>query len=88
MKQEIPGSGIDSGANAGIAGAAAAMPRPQPVDDDHVLLYCRCGHPLHPVRLEKHRGMMLERYSCPQRRWWNHLLHPNAWVTPRDDVPD
>ena len=50
-------------------------------------LYCRCGTPMHPDHLEEHRGMELERYSCPNRRWWNAFWHPYSWMEPREGVP-
>ena len=45
---------------------------------------CRCGHPMHPDHVEKHRGQLMERYSCPRRRWWNAWRHRHAWMEPRD----
>jgi hypothetical protein len=45
---------------------------------------CRCGVPMHPDHLEKHRGQRAERYTCPRRRWWNFFLHPHGWMEPRD----
>lgn len=59
----------------------------EPHADHPHQLYCRCGTPMHPNHLEKHRGMMLERYSCPNRRWWNAFWHPYTWMEPRDHVP-
>jgi len=76
MAQEKPGTRQPS-----------RRPTPSPHPDAPHQLYCRCGHPLHPDHLEKHRGIMLERYSCPQRRWWNAFWHPHAWMEPREDVP-
>jgi hypothetical protein len=58
---------------------------PQPPHPHHTP-YCHCGTPLHPDHVEKHRGQLLERYSCPNRRWWNALWHPHAWMEPRDNV--
>jgi hypothetical protein len=49
--------------------------------------HCRCGTPLHPEHLEKHRGVMLERYDCPNHRWWNSMFHTQTWMEPRDGVP-
>lgn len=48
--------------------------------------HCRCGTPLHPDHVEKHGGKMLERYDCPNRRWWNSMFHTRAWMEPRDGV--
>lgn len=61
----------------------AANPRTGGAAD---MLYCRCGHPMHPDHLEHRHGMLLERYACPRRRWWNALWHPRAWLEPRDGV--
>jgi len=41
---------------------------------------------MHPDHVEKHRGLLLERYSCPRRAWWNFFLHPHSWMQPRDPV--
>jgi hypothetical protein len=69
-------------------GTITPVPRPQPTSADKLhLLYCGCGHPMHPEHLEKRRGVMLERYHCPQRRWWNAWHHPHAWMAPRENVP-
>ncbi|HET7459833.1 MAG TPA: hypothetical protein VFJ82_01245 [Longimicrobium sp.] len=62
--------------------AAAGSRHPAPA----TLPHCRCGTPLHPDHVEMHRGKLLERYSCPRRRWWNHLWHPHAWMEPREGV--
>ncbi|HEV7588839.1 MAG TPA: hypothetical protein VGO40_12055 [Longimicrobium sp.] len=73
-------------AEAQLGGAtSAAQPRPQPAD--HHLVYCGCTHPMHPEHVEKRRGVMMERYSCPKRRWWNAWHHPHTWMAPRDNVP-
>jgi hypothetical protein len=56
-------------------------------DDIPELLYCGCGHPMHPDHLEERRGVMLERYTCPRRRWWNAWHHPHAWMAPREGMP-
>jgi hypothetical protein len=56
------------------------------MNPDH-LIYCRCGRPMHPDHLEKRRGVMMERYSCPVERWWNTWMHPHAWMAPREGVP-
>jgi len=65
-------------------GTPAQRPPPREVKDNPLLVFCRCGHPMHPDHLEKRRGVMMERYSCPQRRWWNALHHPHAWMAPRE----
>lgn len=44
---------------------------------------CRCGHPMHPTRLETRRGIPMERFECPKHRWWNHFWHPVVWEAPR-----
>lgn len=67
-------------------GTSAKPQRAQPPHAPH-LLYCTCGTPMHPDHLEKHRGLMLERYGCPNRRWWNAMWHPHAWMEPRGGVP-
>ncbi|HKP76173.1 MAG TPA: hypothetical protein VJT67_11565 [Longimicrobiaceae bacterium] len=89
MANETPGNtdprmpGTDPG-TVTAAGAAKAASRPVDVHDRHPhQLYCRCGHPLHPDHIEMHRGMKLERYSCPKLRWWNGHWHPHAWMEPR-----
>jgi hypothetical protein len=90
MANDTPGTddqrtvpGTDPGT---ITAAGAAKAREIREPHSHQL-YCHCGHPLHPDHIEQHRGMTLERYSCPQRRWWNHLWHPHAWMEPREGVP-
>ncbi|HEX5868998.1 MAG TPA: hypothetical protein VFY65_01210 [Longimicrobium sp.] len=50
--------------------------------DDHWPV-CRCSHPMHPHRVELRRGVKLERFSCPKRRWWNMWRHPHVWQPPR-----
>ena len=87
MNQDSPGH--QAGGTTADAGGVVAGPlklRPQTVEDIHDLLYCGCGHPMHPDHVEKRRGIMLERYSCPQRRWWNAWHHPHAWAVPRERV--
>jgi len=66
---------------------SAATARAPHAPHPHHTPYCRCGSPQHPDHVEKHRGRLLERYSCPNRRWWNALLHPHAWMEPRDPTP-
>jgi hypothetical protein len=39
---------------------------------------------MHPDNLEEKNGIKLERYSCPQRRWWNAWHHPRAWMAARE----
>ena len=89
MNQESPGSQLGTGPI--VTGPINPGPIPPILHpestDKHLLVYCGCGHPMHPDHLEKRRGVMLERYSCPRRRWWNHLAHPHAWMEPRDGVP-
>ncbi|MFL5383134.1 MAG: hypothetical protein ACJ8GN_11505 [Longimicrobiaceae bacterium] len=87
MAQNSPGSQAGGTTAAGDTAAAAAARSGQVVEDVHDLLYCRCAHPMHPEHVEKRRGVMLERYRCPQRRWWNGLHHPYAWAVPREGVP-
>jgi hypothetical protein len=65
--------------------APAAKPTPRP-DAPH-MVYCRCGTPMHPEHLETHRGQKVERYRCPNRKWWNGFWHPYAWMEPREGVP-
>ena len=74
MKQDSAEPRIDAGTTR----------RPKEVKDDPHLVYCRCSHPMHPDHLESRRGVMMERYTCPQRRWWNALHHPHAWMAPRE----
>ena len=84
MAKEKPESGQQPRAPAPkTRTAAAAKTRTGGAAD---MLYCRCGHPMHPDHLEEHHGMMLERYACPRRRWWNALWHPRAWLEPREGV--
>jgi hypothetical protein len=87
MNQESPGSQLGTGPIVANPGPITAIPHPKPADTLH-LVYCGCAHPMHPDHLEKRRGIMMERYSCPRRRWWNHLAHPHAWMAPREGVPD
>jgi hypothetical protein len=83
MNQDKPGTTIDGGSSGGIG--TVSMPHPGRTTDP--LIYCRCGRPMHPDHLEKRRGVMMERYSCPVERWWNTMLHPHAWMAPREGVP-
>ena len=86
MTQNRPGS--QAGGTTGTAAPAnTSVQTPHVVEDVHDLLYCRCGHPMHPEDVEERRGMMLERYRCPQRRWWNGWHHPYGWAVPREGVP-
>ena len=89
MNQDSPGpqAGGTTGTGGTVAGIGTIAVRPRTVDDTHDLLYCRCAHPMHPEHVEKRRGVMLERYRCPQRRWWNAWHHPYAWAAPREGVP-
>jgi hypothetical protein len=80
MSTSREGSAATLGAPAATLGAPATSPAGHPSG----FPVCRCGHPTHPDRLESRRGVMMERYSCPRRRWWNPWLHPNLWLTPRD----
>jgi hypothetical protein len=63
--------------------AAESVAPPQAKADDHWPI-CRCTHPMHPARLEKRRGVLLERFKCPRRRWWNMWHHPYVWQPPRE----
>lgn len=64
--------------------AAPVQPGPAVKDvHDHWPL-CRCGHPMHPHRVELRRGVRMERFKCPRRRWWNPWFHPNAWQPARE----
>jgi hypothetical protein len=62
----------------------AGKRKPLEVKDTPHLVYCGCGHPMHPDNLEEKNGVKLERYSCPQRRWWNAWHHPRAWMAARE----
>lgn len=84
MNQESPGP---QAGGTTVTVAAGGRIAPHVLEDVHDLLYCGCGHPMHPDHVEKRHGMMLERYSCPQRRWWNAWHHPHAWAVPREGVP-
>lgn len=75
---------------AGAAGAGAApspalgpIAAPQQVNADDHWPICRCGHPMHPHKIELRRGVRLERFKCPRRRLWNQWRHPNVWQPPR-----
>jgi len=85
MNQDKPGTTIEGGNTGGIGTTAQPVLRPTAAADH--LIYCRCAHPMHPDHLEKRRGVMMERYSCPRERWWNTILHPHAWMAPREGVP-
>ncbi|HYH81434.1 MAG TPA: hypothetical protein VEX86_16645 [Longimicrobium sp.] len=50
--------------------------------------HCRCGSPMHPDRVETQNGKTLERYSCPNRHWWNGMWHPRTWMEPRGAVTE
>jgi hypothetical protein len=68
------------------ASNAETIGRPKLQVDPQHLVYCRCGYPLHPDHIEQRHGKTMERYSCPERRWWNYWLHPHAWMGPREHV--
>jgi hypothetical protein len=67
-------------ADAGSVAAAVAAGAHRPTEDTP---HCRCTHPLHPDRKKTHKGAMMERYSCPLRRWWNFWKHPRVWMPAR-----
>jgi hypothetical protein len=81
MKQESPGPSPTQGGSTTIS--PQAYPHPHAPHG----LVCSCATPLHPDHLEKRRGVMVERYTCPRRRWWNAWMHPHAWMEPREGVP-
>jgi hypothetical protein len=86
MNQDTPGP--QAGGTTGIGTVPGPIARaPHVLEDTHDLLYCRCAHPMHPEHVEKRRGVLLERYRCPQRRWWNALHHPYSWAVPREGIP-
>lgn len=62
--------------------AAAAQPPQMKPTGDHWPT-CRCGHPMHPNKVELRRGVQLERFECPRQRWWNKWFHPYVWQPPR-----
>lgn len=66
--------------------ARAGIPPHVAAGDDHGQGWpvCRCGHPMHPSRLETRRGIPMERFECPRHRWWNAWRHPVVWETPRE----
>ena len=66
------------------AATVTAPARPAADPDDEPWPVCRCGHPTHPHKLERRRGVMMERFVCPRRRWWNTWFHPAYWRAPRD----
>jgi hypothetical protein len=71
-------------ANLGAVPAGPAAPvAPQHVHADDHWPICRCGHPMHPNKIELRRGVRLERYECPRQRWWNKWWHPYIWQPPR-----
>ena len=78
--QSVGDSGGAAAPSAAAVAAAAAAAHRATEDTPH----CKCGHPLHPDRPMKHRGVMMERYSCPRRRWWNGWWHPRAWMAARE----
>jgi hypothetical protein len=93
MFPRLEGNSMNIPTNEQVAGAAAAGPAPAPAPgpiaapqhvhaDDHWPV-CRCSHPMHPHKVELRRGVPLERYKCPRRRWWNQWRHPNVWQPPR-----
>jgi hypothetical protein len=67
----------------GAAVPVAAQAAPTVRADDHWPI-CRCGHPMHPNRVELRRGVRLERFECPKQRWWNQWFHPYVWQPPRE----
>ncbi|HEU0299456.1 MAG TPA: hypothetical protein VFR37_08385 [Longimicrobium sp.] len=69
---------------AGSVEAGPAAAAQQRKADDHWPI-CRCTHPMHPHTIEERRGVSLERYRCPQRRWWNQWFHPDVWQPPREE---
>jgi hypothetical protein len=71
-----------AGAADAVAAGAAAPGPPQMKSDDHWPI-CRCGHPMHPNKIELRRGVRLERFECPRQRWWNRWWHPYVWQPPR-----
>ncbi|HEX2208200.1 MAG TPA: hypothetical protein VHG93_11000 [Longimicrobium sp.] len=68
---------------AGSAAPAAAAVAPQHRSADDHWPICRCTHPMHPHRVELRRGVKMERFACPRRRWWNQWWHPYVWQPPR-----
>ena len=77
----IPNDGPNVAGSA--AGPAAPVAQQTVKADDHWPI-CRCGHPMHPNRIELRRGVRLERFECPRQRWWNGWLHPYVWQPPRE----
>jgi hypothetical protein len=76
----IPQEGPTIGA---VPAGPAAPVAPQHVHADDHWPICRCGHPMHPNKIELRRGVRLERYECPRQRWWNKWFHPYIWQPPR-----
>lgn len=73
------------GPSATVAAPAQPQPKLQPAaGHPSGFPMCRCGHPTHPHRLERRRGVMMERYVCPRQRWWNNWWHTDHWLPPRD----
>ena len=88
MAKEKPGKQPSSQQPSSPKPGGRPAPKPRGgAPEHHFLVYCACGTPLHPDHVEKHRGLMLERYSCPRRRWWNATWHPHTWMEPREGVP-
>ncbi len=71
----------DSSATA-AGGSSAAGAHRATEDTPH----CRCTHPLHPDRTKTHNGVLMERYTCPLRRWWNFWKHLRVWMPAREGV--
>jgi hypothetical protein len=87
MAKDSPTSSQKGGAAPSASQGAAAIPVPRgPQPAPPSTPHCRCGTPMHPEHVEKHRGLLLERYSCPRRAWWNFFLHPHSWMQPRDPI--
>jgi hypothetical protein len=68
------------------ASNVGTISRPKLEADPQHLMYCRCGYPLHPNDLETRHGKTVERWSCPERRWWNSWRHSNVWMAPREHI--
>jgi hypothetical protein len=77
---------VSPAASSPVGSARQPAARTAAEGDGHGLGWpvCRCGHPMHPIRREKHQGNPMERFACPRRRWWNFYLHPYVWEAPRD----
>ncbi|HEX6368895.1 MAG TPA: hypothetical protein VF006_08180 [Longimicrobium sp.] len=83
----MSGTSMEPGGNPGGAAGPAAAPAGQQPQNKHLGDHwptCRCGHPMHPSKIETRRGVRLERFECPRQRWWNSFLHPYVWQPPRE----